>query len=133
MLILGLILIIAAAGVSLDVVLKNTAAIDVSAFGQTFSTTPGWLFVAGAAAGAVGILGVLLMGAGLARARRRRATWKDLKQTQGTTEHLQAERDRLAAELEAARSRPELDLTDDAAAGRSDEPKGLEKRPVIRR
>jgi hypothetical protein len=119
MLLLGLILIIAAAGVSIDVVLKNTSALDVSAFGQTFSTTPGWLFVAGLAAGAVGVLGVLLMTGGIGRARQRRATLKDLKQTHGTTEQLQAERDRLAAELEAERTRrePAVDLTDGGADG----------------
>lgn len=128
MLILGVILIIAAVGVSLDVALKNTSALDVSAFGQTFSTNPGRLFVAAVAVGAVGVLGILLIAAGLGRARKRRATLKELRQTHGTTEQLQAERDRLAAELEAERARREdpVDFTEGA-------PNGVEKPRVSRR
>jgi hypothetical protein len=114
MLVLGIVLIAAAAGVSIDLVLKNTSTMDVSAFGQSFSTSPGWLFVAGLAAGVVGVLGVLLVGAGMAGARKRRAALKDLRQTHGSAEQLQAERDRLAAELEAERRRhaETVDVTD---------------------
>jgi len=71
MAILGLILLLAAGGLTLDVVVKNTSNINVNAVGQTFTLSPGWLFVAGVVAGAVGLLGVTMILGSVARAHRR--------------------------------------------------------------
>jgi hypothetical protein len=99
--ILGLLLLLSAVGLTVDVVLRNTASMDADAMGQTFSLTSGWLFAAGAATGAIGLLGVSILVAGISRARRRRAT---LIQSRNSVQGLQAERDRLAAELERERA-----------------------------
>jgi hypothetical protein len=72
MILLGLMLILAAGGLTLDVVIQNTASINVDALGQTFILSPGWLFVAGVIAGAVALLGVTMILGSVARARRRR-------------------------------------------------------------
>jgi hypothetical protein len=98
--ILGLLLLLAAAGLAVDVVLQNTSSVSMDAVGQSFSLSVGWLFVAGVATGVIGLLGASLLVAGAARARRRRAA---LAESQSTLEGLQAERDRLAVELERER------------------------------
>ncbi len=54
MAVLGLLLLLSAAGLAADVVRRNTASIDVEALGQTFSLRSGWRFAAGAATGAIG-------------------------------------------------------------------------------
>ena len=102
MAILGLLLLLSAVGLTVDVLWLNTASISVDALGQTFSLDAGWLFVAGVATGAVGLLGVSMLLAGMTRARRRRAA---LVESRSSLESLQAERDRLAVELERQRAR----------------------------
>jgi hypothetical protein len=102
MAILGLLLLLSAVGLTVDVVWQNTASISVDALGQTISLSPGWLFVAGVGTGAIGLLGVSMLVAGMARARRRRAA---LVESRSSLESLQAERDRLAVELERERAR----------------------------
>jgi hypothetical protein len=102
MAILGLLLLLSAVGLSLDVVFQNTSSISIDALGQTFTLSSGWLFVAGVITGAVGLLGVTLLVGGMARARRRRVA---LAQSRGASEELQADRDRLAAELDHERTR----------------------------
>jgi hypothetical protein len=99
--ILGLLLLLAAAGLAVDVVVQNTPSITVEAVGATFSMSPGWLFVAGLATGAIGLLGVSLLVAGITRARRRRTA---LAESRTSLQDLQAERDRLAVELERQRA-----------------------------
>lgn len=101
MAILGLLLLLAAGGLAVDVVVQNTSSINVDAVGQTFSLSPGWLFVAGVATGVIALLGVGMLFAGMARARRRRSA---LVNTRSSVEELQAERDRLAVELERERA-----------------------------
>jgi hypothetical protein len=119
--ILGLLLLLAAAGLAVDVVVQNTSSISVEAVGATFSISPGWLFVAGLATGAIGLVGVSLLVAGITRARRRGAT---LAETRTSLQHLQAERDRLAVELErqraARRSTTVRTGADDGLAGDDD-------------
>jgi hypothetical protein len=102
MAVLGLLLLVSAVGLSLDVVFQNTASISVDTVGQTFTLSSGWLFVAGVITGAVGLLGVTLLVGGMTRARRRRHA---LAQSRGVSEELQADRDRLAAELDHERAR----------------------------
>ena len=99
--ILGLLLLLAAAGLAVDVVVQNTSSISVEAVGATFSMSPGWLFVVGLATGVIGLLGVGLLVAGTTRARRRRAA---LAESRSNLQDLQAERDRLAVELERQRA-----------------------------
>jgi uncharacterized membrane protein YedE/YeeE len=136
MLALGLILLIVAGGISVDIVLKNAASMDVSAFGQTISTTPGGLFVAGVVAGMVGVLGALMLTGGLARAGQRRAASRDLEATHGSTAQLKAERDRLAAEVQGHRARQAetIDLTDRPQGAATDlKENGVEAPRVTRR
>jgi hypothetical protein len=101
MAVLGLLLLVSAVGLSLDVVFQNTSSISVDALGQTFTLSSGWLFVAGVITGAVGLLGVILLLGGMARARRRRVA---LARSRGDSRDLQADRDRLAAELDRERA-----------------------------
>jgi hypothetical protein len=101
MAILGLLLLLAATGLAVDVVVQNTSSISMDAVGQSFSLASGWLFVAGVATGVIGMLGVSMVVAGTARARRRRSA---LVNSRSTLEDLQAERDRLAVQLERERT-----------------------------
>lgn len=101
MAILGLLLLVCAAGLAVNVVLENTSSINVDVLGASYSLSPGWLFVAGIATGVIGLLGASILVAGMTRARRRRAA---LAESSSSVEYLQAERDRLAVELERERS-----------------------------
>jgi hypothetical protein len=101
MAVLGLLLLLSAAGLSLDVVFQNTSSISVDALGQTFVLSSGWLFIAGVITGAVGLLGVTLLLGGMARARRRRHA---LAESRSTSQDLQADRDRLVTELDHERA-----------------------------
>jgi hypothetical protein len=101
MAVLGLLLLLSAAGLSLDVFFQNTSSISVDALGQTFTLSSGRLFLAGVITGAVGLLGVTLLSGAMAQARRRRHA---LAESRGSSEELQADRDRLAAELDHERA-----------------------------
>jgi hypothetical protein len=101
MAVLGLILLLAAGGLTLDVVIQNTSSINVNALGQTFTLSPGWLFIAGLVAGAVGLLAVTMIVGGLGRSHRRRVV---LAEARGSIQDLQAERDQLAGDLYHERS-----------------------------
>jgi hypothetical protein len=101
MAVLGLLLLVSAVGLGLDVVFQNTSSISVDALGQTFTLSSGRLFLAGVVTGAVGLLGLTLLSDGMARARRRRVA---LTESRGAAEELQADRDRLAAELDHERA-----------------------------
>ena len=92
MAVLGLFLLLAAAGLTLDVVLQNTSSISVDAVGQTFTLSSGWLFVAGVATGAIGLIGVTLLMGGLTRTRSRRAA---LAESTSSMRDLRADRDHL--------------------------------------
>ena len=125
MAILGLLLLLAAAGLAVDVVVQNTSSISVEAVGATFSMSPGWLFVAGLATGVIGLLGVSVLVVGITRARRRRASFAE---SRTSLQELQAERDRLAVELERQRStRTSAAADDDSAVIDLDE----DRRPVL--
>jgi hypothetical protein len=100
MVLLGFLLLAASAGLAVDFVNENATSSQVVALGHTYTVTPGWLFVIGGATAIVGLLGVAMMLRGMAVARRRRAT---LNESLGAAEGLKAERDRLAAALDAER------------------------------
>ena len=97
MIIVGVLLIAAAAGFAVDVFVENSATIDVDVLGRTFAVDPGWLVVAGVVACAVLFAGVRLIGFGLARRRARRETPR-------TAQLAQRERDQLAQQLELERA-----------------------------
>ena len=101
MMVLGLLLLLAAAGLTLDVVVQNTTSMSVDAVGQTFTLDSGWFFVAGVATGAIGLIGLSMLMGGMARARRRRA---GRAQSTSAMEDLQADRDRLAEQLHRERA-----------------------------
>jgi hypothetical protein len=106
---LGLAIMIVAGAVTLDVILENTRNTDASIVGQTITNVDlGGFFTAGVLVGIAGMLGLMLLLAGLRRANRRRLERKELTRSyEGTAAHaesLQEERDRLAAELEQERS-----------------------------
>ena len=107
MVVLGLLLLLAAGALSAAVVLANTDAVAVAAFGQSATgLTVGGLFLAGAVTGAVAILGLTMMLAGLSRRRARRVGLKrEMRDARDERETLAEENARLRDELAAARSR----------------------------
>jgi hypothetical protein len=98
--VLGVLLIAASVGLAFDLVIENSGSIDVVVFGHSHAVSPGWLFVTGCAAAAVALLGLAMVTRGMSRARRRRS---DLTESIRVAEGLKAERDRLAAVLDAER------------------------------
>lgn len=73
-------------------------------FGYSVQGSSGRLFAYGVIVGAVGMLGLNMLLAGLGRGfRSRLSRRRELKETRGEAETLQEERDRLARELEEAR------------------------------
>ncbi|MDQ1633689.1 MAG: hypothetical protein QOJ32_498 [Frankiaceae bacterium] len=105
---IGLAIMIVAGIVTVDVVLENTRNTDASVVGQTVANVDlGGFFTAGVLVGVALMLGLMLLLAGLRRARRQRLERKELARSyEGTAaqaESLQEERDRLAAELESER------------------------------
>jgi hypothetical protein len=113
MAILGLLLLLSAAGLTLDVAFQNTSSINVDALGQTLTLSPGWLFVAGVITGAVALVGVTMLLGGMRQARRRRAA---LTQSRKDSRELQADRDRLEAELDRERAGRAATTSVDGAA-----------------
>jgi hypothetical protein len=101
---IGLVVLLLAAGLTVDAVLENTTSTDVTVLGQTLSgMSEGAVFAAGVAVGVLAMLAVTLVLAGSSRSRRQRAERRQLaREYRGTTrqaETLQQERDRLAKEL----------------------------------
>lgn len=107
MAVLGLLLLAAATVVGVEVVRLNDATVTVSTFGYLTDLTAGGLFLAGAAAGLLATLGLLLLLGGFGRMRRRRAERRQLKSEKT---RLVSERDQEISELadENARLREEL-------------------------
>lgn len=111
MAVLGLLILAAAAALTVDVVLENTKKLaqDPMVLGQSVGgLRVGTLFLAGVVVGVLGLLGLSLILAGLRRARRRRVERKELDRNYqgaaGSAGSLQEERDRLAGELERERA-----------------------------
>lgn len=100
MVVLGLLLLLASGAVTLGVVLSNTNSVSAEAFGVSLSNVSvGGLFLAGAAAGAVLLLGLVLVLTGAARKRSRRVATK--REVRG----VRTEREQLAEENAALRAR----------------------------
>jgi hypothetical protein len=96
----GLLLIAAAAGFTIDVFAQNTQTIDVDVLGRTFAVEPGWLVVAGAVAIAALLVGTRLVVAGITRSHTRRAALR-------AAQHATQERDQLVQQLAVERSERE--------------------------
>ena len=106
MVVLGLLLLLAAGGLTAAVVTANTDAVTVTAFEQSASgLTLGGLFLAGVVTGAIAILGLTMMLAGLSRRRARRVGLKrEMRDVRDERETLAEENARLRDELTAARA-----------------------------
>jgi hypothetical protein len=105
MVVLGLFLLVVAGVVTGAMILQNTDASSASIFGQSVSGTVGQLFLAGVIAGAVAILGVMMIVAGLARRRARRVGLKrQVRDAHTEKETLAEENARLQRELEESRT-----------------------------
>jgi hypothetical protein len=100
MVIIGVLLLVAAVVVLIDMALASDGVVNVHLFGwHPGGLGPGRFLLLGAIIGVVGTLGVISILAGQARARRRRKESK--RNLQGTRE----ENKRLAAELDEQRAR----------------------------
>ena len=106
MIILGLLLLIVAVAFGLDLIWKNHYAIHSPAlFGQTLSLhNAAELFIVGAITGAVLILGIAMILAGMrhkgTKARQHRAQRKDARSTRRDRDQVQAENERLHRRLD---------------------------------
>ena len=99
MVVLGLLLLLASAGLTLGVVLSNTDPVTASAFGTSLSgVSVGGLFLAGVIAGAVFMLGFGLLLLGAARKRSRRV------ETKHRVQRVRSEKEQLAEENAALRA-----------------------------
>jgi hypothetical protein len=108
MVLIGLLLMAAAVGFTIDVFVQNAARIDVDVLGRTIVVGAGWLVVAGVVAVVVVLVGARLVVVGVARSRRRRMT---LRMARVAAQ----ERDRLAEQL--AVERAEREVVEHASSG----------------
>jgi flagellar biosynthesis/type III secretory pathway M-ring protein FliF/YscJ len=102
MVIIGLVLIAAAAAVGIEITAMNNVSIDIDAFNQLYETSAAVVFVAGAVTALAGAIGIMLVRDGLIRrreARRERALEEELRQRHITAleqEHAAHQRAELA-------------------------------------
>jgi len=115
MLILGLLLIIAAALVTVGAIYDAGETATVEILGQTITTTAAGVFIAGLATMLLFLLGVWAIYASLGRARRKRAERKAARREQRESvarleeerAALREENERLARELQQRQQRPD--------------------------
>ncbi|MDQ1625829.1 MAG: hypothetical protein QOJ49_1327 [Actinomycetota bacterium] len=108
MLVLGLLLILLAAGLTIGAAYDGSESATVELLGYSFDTTVAGVFFTGAGTMLLLLLGVWLLTASMGRARRRRAERKQLKarhrdsvtQLERERNELRAENERLAQERE---------------------------------
>ena len=110
MLIIGLVLIAAAAAVGIEITAMNNVSIDVDAFNQLYSTSIAMVFVAGVVTALAGVLGVMLVHDGLIRRRRRH---REAVEEETRREQRMAELE----EEHAARRRAEVESRTNETAG----------------
>lgn len=124
MIILGLLLILATVGLTLAVILINDSiltspATAIELFGNQAHITVGQVFLAGAAAGALVMLGLVMFISGLGRNARRRSTARhQLRDHRQEMQDLKRMNDTTATELAAHR----------AATGAAAESDGITRR-----
>jgi hypothetical protein len=115
MIILGLLLVLGVGGLALAAIVSNNGVFAAPAgtielFGYHVDATVGQVFLTGAAAGAVVILGILMLLRGVGRsARRRSATRRELAAQRQEVQDLQRKHDSVSSDLAAQR------LTEDKA------------------
>jgi hypothetical protein len=96
MVLIGLFLVVVAAGFTADVFLENHHHVDMDVLGRTVTVTPGWIVLAGIIALAVFVIGARLLALGVRRARHRKAALR-------SAESATRERDELVQQLTAER------------------------------
>jgi hypothetical protein len=110
MIILGLLLILGTAGLSLAVIWANDGAFTAPAgaielFGNQMNMTVGQIFLAGTAAGALALLGLVMLFNGIGRNARRRSTARhQLRNHRQEMQDLQRKHDATSADLAAHRA-----------------------------
>ena len=110
MIILGLLLLLGVAGASLAVIWANDGGFTAPAgaielFGNQLNATMGQVFVAGVAAGALALLGLLMVFNGMSRnARRRSAGRHKLNDHRQEMQDLQRKHDIVSSDLAAHRA-----------------------------
>jgi hypothetical protein len=97
MVLVGLLLVAAAAGFTTDLFVENSHPVPVDVLGHTFTVAPGWIAVTGIVALAVLAVGARFIAHGVGRARRRRSLLRDARSAA-------RERDELARQLAAERA-----------------------------
>ncbi|GIH03587.1 hypothetical protein Rhe02_16540 [Rhizocola hellebori] len=116
MIFLGLLLLVGAAGLSLAIILANDGTFTAPAgaielFGNQINATVGQMFLGGVAAGALVLIGIMMVFSGLARnARRRSAGRHKLNDHRQEMRDLQRKHDTVTSDLAAHRA-----ATDEAA------------------
>ncbi|MGH8895269.1 MAG: hypothetical protein ACRDWY_18480 [Actinomycetes bacterium] len=116
MLVLGLLLIVAAALLAIGAIFDAGEEATVEILGQTITTTAAGVFVAGAATMLMFLIGVWALMSSMGRSRRKRAERKEAKLRQrDSVSQLEEERTALRAENERLAER--LAGRDPAAAG----------------
>jgi hypothetical protein len=109
MIILGLLLILGAAGLSLAVIWANDGAFTAPAgvielFGNQMNVTAGQSFLAGTAAGSLTLLGLVMVVSGLGRgARRQSAGRRQVRDHRQEMQDLQRKHDARSLDLAAQR------------------------------
>ncbi|MBB5868928.1 hypothetical protein F4553_002307 [Allocatelliglobosispora scoriae] len=119
MIILGLLLLLGAAGLSIAAIVANQDAFAASAgtlelFGYSAQLTIGEVFLIGTGAGVVGLIGLLMLFSGMGRsARRRSATRRELAAQRAEMRELQRKNELAESSLESQRTAdvrdPDLD------------------------
>ncbi len=106
MIILGVLLLVLAALLTLGVVFFNTGPAPVEVFGVSLANVSvGGLFLAGVVTGVVGMLGLSLLLGGGARKHQKRVQHKqEVRSVRGQAETLEQENARLREELRARES-----------------------------
>ena len=113
MVVLGLFLLVVAGLLTGAMMIQNTDASSASVFGQAVNGTVGELFLAGLITGAVAILGLMMIVAGVARRRTRRAGLKrQVRDAHTEKDSLAEENARLQRELEESRTTAAVYPTD---------------------
>lgn len=111
MVVLGLLLLLASAGITLGIVLDNTDEVTASAFGVSLSNVSvGGLFLAGVVAGGILMLGLGMLLMGGARKRSKHV------ETKRRVSRVRSEKEELAQENAALRA--QLEPTSDAPSER---------------
>lgn len=107
MVIIGLVLIAAAAAVGIEITAMNNVSIDIDAFNQVYQTSASAVFVAGVVTALAAAIGIMLVRDGLSR--RRRIHRERVEAEQRRERHIAALEDEHAATRRTATDTGERD------------------------